>query len=244
MNLVIDIGNTRSKLAIFKNNKLIKIFHPDIFTVSFLEKIKTDYPDIRNVLVSAVGEFSSDIKQFFEKNYLNFHQLTSNTSLPISNLYETKEQLGKDRIASVVGAHDIYPTQNILIIDLGTAITIDFINKKGQYLGGNISPGMNMRFKALNLLTNNLPQLKSDENFSLIAKNTNQAIISGVQNGIIFEIDAYIDKIKSIYPDLIVIFTGGDAIFFDKKLKNTIFVNSNLNFIGLNRILTHNDKKN
>jgi type III pantothenate kinase len=103
---------------------------------------------------------------------------------------------------------------------------------------------MNMRFKALNLFTKSLPLLNKDEKISLLAKNTNQAIISGVQNGIIFEIDTYIDKLKQLYSDLRIIFTGGDAFFFDKKLKNSIFVNSNLNFIGLNRILKHNDKNN
>jgi len=244
VNLVIDIGNTRSKLAIFKDEKIIKTFHPKIFNLDFLKKIKTENSDIKKVLVSAVGIFLPEIKQFLQKNYSHFYELNSTTLLPINNLYETKEQLGKDRISSVVGSQDIFPNQNILVVDLGTAITIDFINKKGEYLGGNISPGMEMRFKALHLFTNKLPHLKSNEKFSLLAKNTNQAIISGVQNGIIFEIDSYIDKIKYIHSNLKVIFTGGDAIFFDKKLKNTIFVNSNLNFIGLNRILIHNDNKN
>ncbi|MEA3316962.1 MAG: type III pantothenate kinase [Bacteroidota bacterium] len=242
MNLLIDIGNTRTKLAVFDKNEIVKTFYPKIFDILFLQQLNKEYKDIEKVLVSSVGEFNLKIKSFIKNTYIEFHELTSQTNLPITNLYETKEQLGKDRIASVVGANNIFPQNNVLVIDFGTAITIDFINNKGEYKGGNISPGMNMRFKSLNLFTKKLPLLKKEEKFSLLAQNSNQAIISGVQNGIIFEIETYINKFNKLYKDLKIIFTGGDAFFFDSKLKNTIFVNSNLNFIGLNRILTYNDK--
>jgi type III pantothenate kinase len=169
-----------------------------------------------------------------------FIELNEYTDIPIENLYETKSTLGKDRLAAVIGANNIFPDSNVLVIDMGTAITYDFINTSKQFIGGTISPGMEMRFKALNHYTDQLPLLKKNENYQTIGKNTSEAIISGVQNGILFEIDGYINTLKSNYNDIKVILTGGDAIFFDKKLKNTIFVNLNLNFIGLNTILEHN----
>ncbi|MBT6766833.1 MAG: type III pantothenate kinase, partial [Prolixibacteraceae bacterium] len=154
--------------------------------------------------------------------------------------YDSKETLGKDRIAAAVGAFDLYPDSNVLIIDAGTAITYDIINEKNQYLGGNISPGLEMRFKALHHFTGKLPLVKQNKFDKLYGNTTENAILAGVQNGLVFEVDKAIDTFKEFYNNLKVIITGGNAEFFDKKLKNSFFVHFNLIAMGLNRILEYN----
>jgi type III pantothenate kinase len=169
--------------------------------------------------------------------------LDRNTRLPIINNYKSKVSLGKDRIAAAVGANTIFPNSNVLVIDAGTALTFDFVSDNNEYMGGNISPGMQMRFKALKTFTSKLPLLDKSEEFYLTANNTNDAIISGVQSGIIFEMDSYINEYKKKYNDLKVILTGGDSFFFEYKLKNRIFAKPFLTAVGLNRILEYNAKQ-
>lgn len=240
MNLTIDIGNSRSKLAIFENDKIINIITKETLSFSDITAILSTYPNIKYAILSTVKDIDQTIISYLKSNTRYFIDLDENSKIPIENLYQTKSTLGKDRLAAAIGANNIFPDLSVLVIDAGTAITFDFINEKNQYMGGAISPGLEMRFKALNYFTNKLPLLNKNEDFDLIEDNTTKAIISGVQNGIIFEIDSYIDTLKNKYEDLKIILTGGDAIFFDKKLKNTIFVNLNIINIGLNRILEHN----
>ncbi len=243
MNLIIDIGNTATKYYIFNSNKILykgKIAsEKEVNYTSLFNK----FPEIRNIIISSVADDEANIPQAIKNKLQKFIYLDENTDLPIKNKYKTKKTLGKDRIAAVVGAYDIYPNQNVLVIDAGTAITFDFINENAEYEGGNISPGLNMRFKALGKFTHKLPKLSQTPDFKFIGTSTNEAIISGVQLGIIFETDAYIDEFKQKYDNLKVILTGGDAFFFVNKLKNSIFANSNLTALGLNRILQNNVEK-
>ncbi|MCK5171120.1 MAG: type III pantothenate kinase [Bacteroidales bacterium] len=239
MNLTIDIGNTRNKFAIFDKNEIVDVI-TDELSVSVTQNILTKYSNIENAILSTVKNIDSSIKSHLSSSLNYFMELDEKSKIPVENFYKTKNTLGKDRLAAVIGANNIYPDTSVLVIDMGTAITFDLLNKNNQYLGGTISPGLKMRFKALNHFTDKLPLLNKNENYNIIADNTSDAIISGVQNGIIFEVDGYINSLKNKYDDLKIILTGGDAIFFDKKLKNTIFVNLNLNNIGLNRILEHN----
>jgi type III pantothenate kinase len=243
MNLSIDIGNTRTKLAIFDNGSIVESFILNEINISDINKLTSKHIDIQNVILSSTKKNNEILDLYLQTNFQNFVELSSDTKIPIENLYETKETLGKDRLAAVVGANNIFPETNVLVIDMGTAITYDFINNKAQYVGGTISPGMEIRYKSLNQFTEKLPLLERQEDFQLIGKNTDDAIISGVQSGITFETDSYINHFKDEYENLITILTGGDAIFFDKKLKNAIFVNLNLNLIGLNTILDYNIKK-
>lgn len=243
MNLTIDIGNTRTKLAVFNKNEIVNSTTIDDLSISFLQNFLKKHSNIKNGILSSVKVIDPSVRSFLKSNLSYYIELDEKTQIPIENLYKTKNTLGKDRIASVVGAYNIFPKINVLVIDMGTAITFDFINEHKQYFGGTISPGMEMRFKALHHFTNKLPLLHQNDDFNLIADNTADAIISGVQSGIIFEVDGYINTLKNKYDDLKIILTGGDAIFFDKKLKNTIFVNLNLNYIGLNRIIEHNKPK-
>jgi type III pantothenate kinase len=243
MNLILDIGNTRTKVALYNCGEIetLKIF--DNIMICDIEFMLRGSQNTNNCIVSVTGNFDEHLKKYLQNTFPNLIELNGFTPLPFINQYESKQTQGPDRIASVAGAYSIFPKCNILIIDAGTAITYDFIDSDGNYLGGNISPGIETRFKALNTFTKKLPLLNSDKNFSLIGKNTEQAIINGVQNGAIFEIDGYIDTLNNNYSNLRIIMTGGDAEFLSNKLKNTIFVDANLVLNGLNRILEYNVQK-
>jgi type III pantothenate kinase len=212
----------------------------DDFLPGHVDVLKSEYDSIDRVILSSVKNYSSELKAILEKEFVQFIELDENTPLPFENCYKSKETLGKDRIAAVAGALQVYPNQNVLVIDAGTAITYDLLTDKKQYLGGNISPGIQIRFKALNQFTGRLPLVEQDVFEKLYGSTTIEAIRAGVQHGVAFEVDKAIDTFKEFYNNLKVIITGGDANFFDKKLKNSFFVHFNLVAIGLNRILQHN----
>ncbi len=240
MNLVIDIGNSRIKLSVFNRGDVLFTIPLDEITPENIQMLKNEHPSLNQAILSTVKDISPELKNYLASGFETFIELDAETPLPIENLYHTKETLGKDRIAAVVGAFDLYPNTNVLVIDAGTAITFDIINEKGQYLGGNISPGLEMRFKALNQFTGRLPLVQKNDFNDLFGKTTEEAIRAGVQHGIVFETDKAIETFKEFYNNLKVIITGGDANFFDKKLKNSFFVHFNLTALGLNRILEHN----
>ncbi len=236
--LVIEIGNTLSKIAIFADNTLLAVEKHETLTDSILEEFTQEY-GIDQAIVSNVTNAPAGFSLFKEQGVPLLH-FTSKTPIPIENCYQTPDTLGADRLALAVAANSLYPNQNVLAIDCGTALTFDFVNCKNQYLGGAISPGISTRFKALNHFTAKLPLVQFNNDYPLIGTDTTNCILSGVLNGIINEVDGYIDAIRRTYSDVKVVFTGGESFFFDKKLKNTIFVDSNLLLFGLNRILTHN----
>ena len=240
MNLVIDQGNTRTKAGIFKGNKLIADLQLEQLEKKDITEFLDKHHGIRFSILSSVIDTNNLLKELLIERAEYFLELEPHTPLPVKNCYKSPETLGKDRIAAVAGANNIYPGENVLVIDVGTAITFDLINNKGEYLGGNISPGVNIRFKALNDYTTKLPLLSVRDNYDLIAIDTESAIISGVMNGVLFEIQSYIEELKKKYNSLKIILTGGDSFLFDKKLKSTIFVNSNLVLSGLNYILNYN----
>ncbi len=240
MNLVIDIGNTRTKFSVFNQGEVLITVPVDEFRPEHIEVLKNEHPSLNKVILSSVKGYSPELKETLQNNFDIFIELDHNTPIPLENKYNTKETLGNDRIAAVVGAFDLYPETNILVIDAGTAITYDILNNKSQYLGGNISPGIEMRFKALHHFTGKLPQVQAAEMNKLFGTTTEEAILLGVQNGISYEVDKTIDNFKEFYSNLKVIITGGDANFFDKKLKNYFFVHFNLVALGLNCILEYN----
>lgn len=240
MNLIIDIGNTRTKFSIFNRGEVLITVPVDELTQQNIHLLKKEYEGLDNVIVSATKNYSDELKIALQQNFKQFVELSATTPLPVKNRYETKNSLGKDRIAAAVGAFDLYPKTNVLVIDAGTAITYDLINENGEYLGGNISPGIDMRFKALNQFTDKLPLISQEENSKLFGTSTESAIRAGVQNGVVFEVDKAIDTFKEFYNNLKVIITGGNAEFFEKRLKNSFFVHFNLIAMGLNRILQYN----
>jgi len=231
MNLVIDIGNTRAKVALFEDDKLIK--HESFANEnSMLIKQKMQISDLDTVIISSVNEDETKkIKTLFPKALLFNYEF----SLPIKIVYEN--ELGLDRIAAAVGAHYLYPNCPVLIIDAGSAITFDFLSAKGVFEGGNISPGLQFRLKSLHQYTSRLPLITPDEKTNLTSKTTKEAINSGVVRGIAYEIEKYIEAYQSNYENLTTILTGGDANFFVKTLKKRIFAEEKLVLIGLNQIL-------
>ncbi len=240
MNLVIDIGNSSGKAAIFNKGEIISAKHWEIANLAEVKEWIRTYPEIGDAIISTVKKDDGGLKGDLELHGIRVLILDERTPLPLVNRYKTPATLGKDRLAAAVGANARFPAQNLLIIDAGTAITIDFVSSGNEYLGGNISPGLSMRFRSLAEYTDNLPLLEKDDEEALLGDNTEAAIRAGIQWGIIFELDEYINRQKIRYPDLKVIITGGDSLFFDKKLKNSIFVDLNLNLQGLHRILHHN----
>ena len=149
-------------------------------------------------------------------------------------------RLGKDRIAAVVGAYHYQPGRNLLVIDAGTCITYEVVEAAGRYIGGNISPGMTTRFKALEHYTSKLPYVEETDDVPCIGQSTEEAIQAGVVNGIVYEMDGFIEQMKQKYPDIFVFLTGGHSFYFESRLKNSIFADINLVMTGLNRILEYN----
>jgi type III pantothenate kinase len=240
MNLVIDIGNSRSKFSLFNPSGMMFTVADNNFGPQSIEMLCNDYPGLNKVILSSTKNYPAELKIALQKSFEVFIELNEHTPVPIRNCYKTPDTLGKDRLAAAVGANLLYPGTNILIIDAGTAITFDQVSEKGEYLGGNISPGLQMRFKALHHFTGKLPLVQSNGRYPFWGDTTRNAILAGVQNGILFEVDAYIDHFKKIYKKIEIIFSGGDVNFFESKLKNSFFVHSNLIATGLNRILEYN----
>ena len=239
MNLVIDVGNTQVKVGIFKQNKLL--LKKSFLKTSLLDevkKIQLEY-NITNAILSSVSKIPKQTLGDLKK-IVSIIFLTNTTNVPFKNLYQTPTTLGVDRIALTTAAHFTFPNQNVLIIDAGTCITYDFLNDKNEYLGGLISPGIEMKYKSLNTFTSNLPLLNKNLMEDLIGDKTENAIHSGVINGTIAEINGIIDKFEEKNKKLTVILTGGDANFLAKRLKNSIFANPNFLLEGLNSILTYN----
>jgi type III pantothenate kinase len=240
MNLCVDIGNSFIKVCVFENETIIHSQVYNEFGGTQFKELMSQFPLIDNGIVSTVREKDEALLDSMKLVLKKLIVLDSNTSLPIQNQYQTPETLGKDRLAAVVGANFLFPGRNILVIDAGSAITYDFINESGEYTGGNIAPGLTMRFRALHEFTSKLPLLSPAENMPLLGRNTSEAIIAGVQNSLVFEVESYINYCSANYPDLLTVFTGGDISFFEKNIDGEIQYEPALVPIGLNRILNYN----
>ena len=238
MKLIIDIGNTAVKTALFEDKELIS---SSVLDDSTLHNVLVFVGEqaISNTIISSVKGLDADLEQIIQ--HFDAHFLNENTLLPITIAYKTPDTLGKDRIAAVVGASFLFPKQDILVLDSGTCLTIDFINKEKVYMGGRISPGIRMRYKALNQFTGNLPLCELSESSMNMGDDTNSSIISGVQKGILAEVQEIINVYKIENKDTIIAVTGGDCFFFEKELKSSIFANPFLVMEGLNEILDYNE---
>ncbi len=234
MRLIIDIGNTFVKYALFKNDKIIKFFKKSEVDFKFINETISKNK-VNSTIVSSVR------KQIDWKIKSKFIELNYKTKLPIKINYKTPKTIGNDRVANIVAASRIYPNENVLVIDAGTCITFDFIDLNNIYVGGRISPGIEMRYKALFNQTDNLPRLSLNEEFNFMGNSTKESIVSGVQNGVLSEVNLIISKLKKENKDLIVIVTGGDTFFFENALKNSIFADENFVLKGLNEILKYNE---
>ena len=242
MILAVDVGNTRIKAAVFEGNTLLESF---VFLKTELENsiqnILNKYKNTAHLVVASVSDVEKQAFIQFEKD-VNIHFISNKDKFPFVNCYETPETLGVDRMVLAAGATLQYPNQNRLVIDAGTCITFDFIDEKDNYLGGSISPGLRLRYESLHSYTAKLPLLTLENPKHFIGKSTAEAIHSGVVNGLVFEIEGYINEIKGQYSKFIIILTGGDTVFLAKRLKNTIFANSNFLLESLNQIFQYKIK--
>lgn len=239
MNLVLDIGNSSLKAGWFDSQGMVSAIRTgNLSGETLAETLRTRA--VEAVLVSSVGK--TDRLSFGpvagELKTLLF--LDGTLPLPLKIRYDTPHTLGNDRIAAAAGAHQQFPGLPVLVIDLGTAITIDFLSPAGAFMGGNISPGLQTRFRSLHAFTARLPLLEKDENWPLFGSDTHSAITAGVQQGILHELDGYMADYANRYPDCRFILTGGDAAFFAVRLKKPIFADPHLVLRGLNHILNYN----
>ncbi|WP_299800612.1 type III pantothenate kinase [uncultured Maribacter sp.] len=240
MNLIIDAGNTNVKLAIFKKSEIIHLetVVVDLF-VEAVKKIFKEFPRIKSSIVSSVGSLSKEQMKVVAV-FCDLHELSNASKVPFKNSYASPQTLGVDRLALATAAYYFNPHQNNLVIDAGSCVTYDMINDFDEYLGGAISPGVQMRYNAMHHQTAKLPLLEKKELLDYIGNTTENCLHSGVVNGITLEIDGVIDLYKARFENLTVILTGGDTLFLSKRLKNTIFADSKFLLKGLNYLLEYN----
>jgi type III pantothenate kinase len=221
-NLVIDIGNTLTKIAVFGQDGLVHTGHYSTVEAKTLLDLIDQY-QVSKAIISSVKKETESWRNALE-NKIDLKYFNAGMTAGVHNQYKTPQTLGLDRLAAVIGAKQLYPGKGSLVIDAGTAITYDWVDAEGNYFGGSISPGLNMRYKALNYYTVALPLLNADDQFNdFYGNDTTSAIRSGVQNGIKYEVIGFIESYQKNHPELNIILTGGDSIFFDTLLKNSIF---------------------
>ncbi len=240
MNLIVDIGNTLVKYAVFDRGKLITDQSSE--SGLFLSKVKQFfevYPKISYAIISSVGILEHKEHKILSL-FCKVHVLSVTSKIPFKNRYATPQTLGMDRVALATAAFYNNPKGNTLIIDMGTCITYDIVNSDGEYLGGAISPGLRMRYLAMHNQTAKLPHLGPEFPVSFIGNTTENSMHNGVMQGICHELDGTIDQYKNRFKHLTVILTGGDSHFFAKRLKNSIFANSKFLLEGLNYLLEYN----
>ena len=243
MLLAIDVGNTRIKCALFEDDTIIElfVFDKNEFKNNFKIIIENNNK-IKYLVISSVGNLTKlDFMEIRSDLEINF--ITNLSDFPFKNLYKTPKTVGIDRLVLSSGAVLQFPNKNRLVIDAGTCVTYDFVSQENQYLGGAISPGINLRYLALHNYTAKLPLLDKEIPADLIGNTTDQSIHSGVINGIVNEIDGFIDQYRERYSNFIIILTGGDAVFLANRLKNTIFANPNFLLESLNQTFQYINQK-
>ena len=223
---IIDAGNSRIKLGVCKKGEIVSLS-----SFNSLALLKKELEP--NIPIALSSVLNSNFKEDFTKVLNPIFWVSHQVKLPFKINYLSPSTLGIDRICNVAAISKINPFTPRLVIDIGTCIKFDFLNAENEYEGGSISPGLLLRFKALNLFTNNLPLYEASNEVSLIGNSTESAIQSGVQNGMNAEIIGLILEYKAKYTDLNVFVTGGDAHYFDLAQKNVIFADENLTLKGI-----------
>jgi type III pantothenate kinase len=242
MQLILDLGNTNQKVALFDAGNLVWVETHRRISNTFIRKIAGQNKGIDSCILSTVVKIPATLKSYLERRF-SFILLDEFTPVPIHNHYKTPETHGKDRLAAAVAGFNQFPGQPVLIINAGTAITYDVVTAGGEYIGGSISPGLQMRFRALHTFTKQLPLLTYKEIDFLTGDDTEKSVLSGVINGMTAEIEGMISTYKKVYPEINIILSGGDFNYFVNRLKNSIFALPNIVIYGLQQILAFNDKK-
>lgn len=244
MNLCIDQGNSRTKVALFRaDGTIAKHFLYKHFASAEVEQLFQLYT-IEDSIISSVVNIEPAVVNALQKHSQHFVLFDHNTPLPIRNNYGTPATLGQDRMAAAVGANAIFPNENVLIIDAGSAITYDFVSEDGCFLGGNIAPGIKMRFTILHRMTKKLPLVEAEENemLPLFGRNTRDAIAAGVIRGVVFEVKGYMRDLQEQIPHFKTIITGGNAPFVLHGLQADVQWERHLVLKGLNQILQFNTR--
>jgi type III pantothenate kinase len=237
MNLVIDQGNSRCKLALFEQaGSPAKVIEMPVLNHSELTAF-LDYHRPDAAILSTVKNLEKALLDEIKGRVGRFVHFDAATPQPLKMSYGTPETLGLDRLAAAVGAWTLRPGHNLFIIDMGTAITYDLVTADKTYRGGNIAPGLRLRLEALHEKTDRLPEVKPTIPFETFGTDTTSAIRAGVMQGIVHEIHGYLQHYRNQHPDLFAFLTGGDLFYFAESLKSDIFVCKNLVLIGLNAIL-------
>lgn len=242
MNLIVDMGNSRVKLALMERGGTVAQEVAERLSGPLLDAFLAGRRPERAILSSTRGA-AAEALSLLRQRTDRLVEFTAATPVPIGNAYRTPATLGRDRLAAAVGAAELFPGRNVLIADFGTALTLDLLTADGVFRGGCISPGLRMRLRALHDYTATLPLCEPSGDAQLLGTSTEEAVVRGVMNALTFEVEGYIARLKEKFDDLQVIFTGGDAKFFDKRIKNTIFANCNLVLCGLDRILEYNARE-
>jgi len=239
MNVILDIGNTLQKIAVFNNDNEVYSQSFPVVTKEILLSVFDQYV-IKYSIISSVAETDAQVIELLKASTKMIHY-THQTKLPVTILYQNAASLGLDRIANAVGATTLFPDRNVLSIQTGTCLLFYFMNENKEYLGVSISPGMKMRFEALHEKTKNLPFVKANENSpNFLGTDTFGSLSSGVIHGICYEIDGFIEEYRAKFENVMVLLTGGDAIYFQKLIKNTTFAAPNVVLKGLNEIIKFN----
>ncbi len=241
MKLIIDIGNTVVKMVAFRGDEPVDEIRAESGELAGLCDFVKKY-DFRRGIVGTVRNLLDSEEEALSRLPFPLLRLSPDTPVPITNRYRTPQTLGSDRLAAVIGASSLKPGHDLLIIDAGTCITYEVIDARGNYWGGNIAPGMQMRLRALHEFTGRLPLVEAEGDVPGMGYSTETAIRSGVLRGMKYEIEGYIKSMRSKYPHLLVFLTGGDRINFDTNIKNIIFTDRYIVPRGLNKILDFNEE--
>ena len=236
MLLALDIGNTKIKAAVFEDGALLQKFTFEKEEgAEAVKKILKNFPETTKSILSSVGKEQDELLLWL-KGYTVLTAINHTSAFPFANNYATPTTLGIDRIVLAAGAVLQYPNQNRLVIDAGTCVTYDFIDADNNYLGGAISPGLQLRYNAMHTFTAKLPLLYPEMPENFIGNSTNQCMHSGAVNGLLHEVNGFVQQYLEQYQDVTVILTGGDTDFLAKRLKNTIFANSKFLLESLNHL--------
>ena len=240
--LIVDIGNSSAKIALFDGDTLTEQCCVSHTMLPKALKDKSLDTTISAAIISSVVPLNEAIEETLEMLPYPCLRMSAQLKMPFDIAYKTPETLGPDRLAAVAEACAQQPGHNLLVIDMGTAITYDIVTSQGLYIGGNISPGIDMRLKALHHFTGKLPLINKEGQRSAVGVTTETAIREGVLQGVDKEIKGYIHEYMSKYPHLLVFLTGGGTFFLDNRTKSHIFVDDLLVMKGLNRILMLNNE--
>ncbi len=243
MNITIDIGNTFIKLCVFQDDKIVFQDRKKIFFEEDFIKLANKY-QTKKAIISSVRDNNTEIETYLLRAGIKFYTLNTNTPLPINIEYDTPHTLGQDRVAAAVGANFLIKDSNLIIIDLGTCITYDFLKGNKTFIGGNIAPGHKMRLDAMAHFTKKLPKIEIDDSeLPKIGNNTVNAMRAGAYYGIINEINGVINDARQTFNnEFSIVITGGGAADFIKDLKFKHTIEPNLVHIGLNNILDKIDE--